>query len=67
MTEPRDYFDAEDRNELVELIALLFEWHEGAERDEQYAAASCLADWLDDLTTRLTSIDAVLAAQPTEG
>lgn len=62
---PERYFDAEDIEELRELLALLVDWRAGAERDEQYAVASCMGEWIDATHRRLIELEAVSRA--TEG
>lgn len=61
MSDPRDYFDDRDEGELIELIALLATWWANAERAGQYAVACCLHDWLEDMQSRLTWLQAYKA------
>jgi hypothetical protein len=53
-------FDASDLEELQALLALLVDWAEAQERDENYASACCLRGWAEEVQSRLTWLTAYL-------
>lgn len=57
------YFDEGDEGELVELLALLLSYREIAVRDEAYAAASALGEWIDCLRDRLLELQVLARAR----
>lgn len=67
MCDPREYFDADDRDELVELIAVTLDWAADAVRCEQYAAAACVSAWTEELRGRLEVVSYLSCVGATEG
>ena len=60
---PSRYYDVEDREELIALLAVLADFIANAEADENYSTAACLHDWLAEAHSRLIELDALTAVR----